>query len=286
MSRSRPTAGDRIVDAAVAGIRERGISVGLEGISLEEAIATSGVSRATAYRHWPNRTEFLRAVLVRVVHEARLEPEGLDDLDVIRAFVGARRDQLATDAGRRSIVVECLRIAAEADFRRLATSREWRDYLALRATCSSLPDSELRTTVTAELAAAERAFATHRAAVYSRLPRLLGYRLVPPLTDDVGFEVMAEAMGALMTGLVVRTAVAEDTKYFRGQAFGSSVESDWTSTSYALVAALLSYLEPDASIEWNPERVTASIAQFREIEKGIKAIRGTRRPVSPPVIRR
>jgi AcrR family transcriptional regulator len=271
MSRERPTAGDRIVDAAIARIRERGISVGLDGISLEEAIAASGVSRATAYRHWPNRTEFLRAVLVRVVREARLVPEGEEEIEAIRRFLIPRRAQFATEAGRRTVVVECLRISVDADFRRLATSREWRDYLALRATCSSLPEGDLRTTVTAELAAAERSFAAHRATVYSRLPRLLGYRLVPPLSEQRGFELMAATMGALMTGLVVRAAVAEEVKPFRIRAFGSSLRSEWTSTSYGLVSTFLSYLEPDPTIEWSAERTTASIEQLKEIAKVIEA---------------
>jgi AcrR family transcriptional regulator len=278
MRRSRSTAGDRVLDAAVARIREQGISVGLDGISLEEAIAASGVSRATAYRRWPNRTEFLRAVLVRVVHEAHLEPEGPGEVDAIRGFIEAHRDVFGTDAGRRTIVVECLRISAEADFRRLATSREWRDYLALRATCGSLPTVELRATLTAELAAAERAFVTHRATVYSRLPRLLGYRLVPPLTDELGFEVMAGVMGALMTGFVVRSALDVQTRSFRVRAFGSSVESDWTTTTYGLAAALLAYLEPDPSVDWNPQRAAESLAMLPELEAAVEAIRngGTR----------
>lgn len=282
MTRPRPTAGDRIVEAALARIHERGISVGLDGISLEEAIAASGVSRATAYRHWPSRNDFLREVLVRVVRDAHLEPEGTEEIDAIRAFVRTHRRQIGTDAGRRTMVVECLRIAVDADFRRLAESREWRDYLALTATCSSLPEGDLRATVTAELAAAERSFVTHRATVYSRLPQLLGYRLVPPLTGQPGFEVMAEAMGALMTGLVVRASMARDTASFRARAFGSSVTADWTSTSYALVAGLLSYLEPDPGVEWNAERIAATIAQFRDLTEVIEAGRGRLSAGDPP----
>jgi AcrR family transcriptional regulator len=275
VSRERPTAGDRIVEAALARVHERGISVGLDGISLEEAIAASGVSRATAYRHWPSRVEFLRAVLIRVVHDAHLEPEGTEELDTLRAFVDANRRLLRTETGRRTIVVEGLRISVDADYRRLAASREWRDYLALTATCQGLPEGDLRSTVTAELAAAERIFVRHRAEVYARLPKLLGYRLVAPLADGHGFAVMSEAIGALMTGLVVR-ATADETSY-RARAFGSSMESEWTSTSYALVAALLSYLEPDPTVVWSRERIAASIDTFREISDLVEATRGSAR---------
>jgi AcrR family transcriptional regulator len=273
MHRSRPDAGDRIVDAAVARLHEQGITVALDGISLEEAIAASGVSRATGYRRWPNRAEFLREVLVRVVRAAQLEPEGHEELDAIRTMVTAQRDGFSTATGRRTVAIEGLRIAADADYRRLATSREWRDYLALRATCDGLRDRELRDTLTGELRTAEREFARHRAAVYSQLPRLLGYRLVPPLTGELGFTVMAETMGALMTGLVVRAAVEETTPSFRGRAFGSSIESEWTTASYSLVAALVAYLEPDPAVEWDDERVAASIARFDELEDVIETSR-------------
>lgn len=271
MARSRPDAGDRIVEAAVATLRGRGVTVALDGISLEEAIAASGVSRATAYRRWPRRTEFLREVLVRVVRAARLTPEGPEELDVIRAVIEERRGEFGTASGRRTVVVECLRIAAEADRRRLVGSREWRDYLALRATCAGLPAGELRDVLTAELRDAERAFARHRAAVYARLSRLVGYRLAPPLAGEPGFAVLAEAMGALMTGLVVHATGGEPASPFRARAFGSAAEAEWTVASYAIVAALVSYLEPDPGVVWDEERVAASLAGFEELERIVAA---------------
>ncbi len=276
MSPQRPTAGDRVVQAAIRRIHERGVSVGLEGISLEDAIASSGVSRATAYRHWPSRADFLRAVLVQIVRETRLEPEGSQEIAAIRGFVKGHREDATTEAGRRTIVVESLRIAMEADFGRLASSREWTDYLALRATCTSLPHDELRDTVTGEIAAAERRFALHRASVYARLPQLMGYRLVPPLAGPSGFEVMADAMGALMTGLVVRASVAPDGSCFRARAFGSSVAAEWTHTAYALVATFLSFLEPDPELEWTEERVLAAVAAFEDLTDVIESARQPR----------
>lgn len=256
---------DKVIDAAVAQVRECGVTLGLDGISLEEAIAASGVARATAYRHWPNRAAFLREVLLRIVHETTLLPEGPEEIGALREFISAHQGEFATETGRRTLVVESLRIAFEADFQRLATSREWRDYLALRATCGTLPDSGLRTAVTAELAAAERSFAAHRAAVYSRFPELLGYRLTTPSAGGAGFELMSQAMGALMTGLVVRASANAESASFQARAFGSSLESGWTGTTYALVAAMLSYLEPDPSVQWTTTRIAASIALFDEL---------------------
>lgn len=70
----RADAAARVVDAAVAQVRRRGVSVALDRIGLEEAIAASGVARATAYRRWPSRQEFLREVLVQVVRQTGAGP--------------------------------------------------------------------------------------------------------------------------------------------------------------------------------------------------------------------
>jgi AcrR family transcriptional regulator len=264
-----------VIDAAIAQVRRDGVAVSLDRISLEDAIAASGVPRATAYRRWPSKREFLREVLIQVVRQTRLDPESDQDLGALRDLVQAHRDEFGTAQGRRTFVVESLRIAADSDYRRLAGSREWRNHLALRATCDSLPTGELRDVITAELADAERAFAGRRATVYARLPAALGYRLVPWLDQPTGFAVMAAAAGALLTGLVVRPGLAQETA-FRGKAFGSAVEAEWTTESYALVALILSYLEPDPAVDWTPARVAAAFDVWDEFEQEVRRLRGDR----------
>ncbi|MEZ0446559.1 TetR/AcrR family transcriptional regulator [Cellulomonas sp. ICMP 17802] len=266
-------AGGRVLDAAVDLIRQRGLTVGLDHISLEEAIAASGVSRATAYRHWPTKADFLRQVLLRVVRDAELEPESDADIAAIRDLVAQHRDILATPEGRRTLVVESLRVATEGDFRRLAGSTAWRDHLALRATCSSLPPGELRDTVAAELARSERAFTERRARVYARLPGVVGYRLVPWLDPGTGFTLMAEATGALMSGLVARAAIVPPRPPALMRALGSATQSSWTTESYAVVATVLSYLEPDPDVVWDEQRVDAAIDRSFDLENEARRLR-------------
>lgn len=265
---SRPDARDRIVDAAVARLRERGLSVALDGISLEEAIADSGVSRATAYRRWPGRAEFTRAVLVRVVRSVRVEPETEEEIQEIRAVLERHRSRVGTEAGRRTVIVEALRVACEADHRRMTRDRSWRDYLALRVTCDGLPDEELRRSLLAELRATEQAFTKQRAAVYSRIPELLGYRLPPPLTGEEGFLMMAETLGSFMAGFILDAAAGSEPSRFRARALGSEVESEWSTVSYGLTAALLGYLEPDPEAVWDPERAEARLQEIWSASRG------------------
>ncbi len=67
--------GQRLVDTAVARIRAEGLTVSLEHLGLEWMIAEAGVSRATAYRHWPTKAAFLSEVLLTVGRTTHLEGE-------------------------------------------------------------------------------------------------------------------------------------------------------------------------------------------------------------------
>ncbi|MGO1590983.1 MAG: TetR/AcrR family transcriptional regulator [Ancrocorticia sp.] len=254
---TRPDARDRVVDAAVRSLRTRGISVGLEGISLEDAIKDSGVSRATAYRRWPNRAEFTREVLIRVVRAAQLEHEAQPEIEQLRTLLEHHRDSHGAATNRHTLIVEALRISTGADHQRLASSQEWRDYLALRLTCGGLTDPDLRTALTRELRATEQEFIRHRTRVYSHLPILTGYRFRIPLPDQEAFALLAETMGALMTGLVLDASTGVQSDPFSARAFGSETEAEWTPASYALTSALLAQMEPDPQADWNAERALA-----------------------------
>lgn len=256
-------AAELIVEAALARVHARGLSVAVDQISLEQAIADSGVPRATGYRRWPNRVDFQREVLLRVARDVRLEPEGEAEVTAIVELIEGHTQNLLTPDGRRTVVVESLRLAAEADYARLAQSRAWRDHLALRATWASLPPGEVRTVVGEELAEAESRFECQRAQVYARLPGVMGYRLAAWLRPEEGFRLMSKAVGALMTGLLIRSGPTPPRESFRLRAFGSGVEAEWTPESYALVSVLLAFLEPDPGIAWDEARVREALAGAR-----------------------
>ena len=46
------------------------------------------------------------------------------------------------------------------------------------------------------------------------------------------------------------------------RALGSTTESPWTTESYAVVATVLSYLEPDPDVVWDDGRVETAIARL------------------------
>ena len=170
---------ERVLNTALSQITEHGMTVSLEHLSLEEIIRASGVSRASAYRIWPNKQRFLADVLVSAVRATRLEVDSQAEVAQLTALLDAN-PSFATDAQvRRDVIVEGLRISIQADFERIASSPQWATYLALNATCRGLADSSLREEVATALAEMQEVFIDHRSAVYARLPPLLGYRLVP-----------------------------------------------------------------------------------------------------------
>lgn len=266
---------ERLIRAAVSHIEREGMTVGLEHLSLERIIDESGVSRATAYRHFPRKSEFLTEVLTTVVLSTRLEGETPAEVADLLSLIADRQHTLGSPQGRRDLVVEALRRASQADFDRVATSPQWRTYLALHATSQGLPDGELRREVLAALAETESRFTEHRAVVYTRLADILGYRLVPPLVAPQGFDVMADAAGALMTGLVVRalTRPEDAARAFRGAAHGSSEVADWSWPAHHLVGLLLGHLEPDPDVVWGAAQLERSAATLAEMLQALSEMR-------------
>ncbi len=200
--------GRRMLDAALALIAERGMSVSLEHLSLEEIIHAAGVARTSVYRRWPYKDLFFSDLLVELAHATTLG-QGYGVMPAVIADHLAA--QLPRPAGvdpeqdRVDFFVELLRAMSVADFEEISASHQWRTYIALHATHLGLPDGELRRQVGAALAAAERRLTDSRTNVVRRLAPLVGYRLIGNLADpDGAYRLLSLALGAVTTGFVVK----------------------------------------------------------------------------------
>lgn len=257
---------ERMLTTACDQLDTEGVTVGFENISMERVIAEADVSRASAYRRWPTRHEFLTDVLVAAVSRTPLPPETEADILALHRLVASYRDRLLTAQGRRDLIVRGLQLASDADIRRLLASRRWQNHLALAATHRGLPDGELKTSVGRAIAAAERRMLDRRAEVYEHLPALLGYRLVPPLKGSEGFRVMSSAAGVMMTGILLRSHADPSwlDERMSLQPFGTSEPADWSLPEFHLVGAFLSHFEPDPDVTWDDERLVAALRLFDE----------------------
>lgn len=258
--------------AALALVDEHGLTVSLEHLSLEDVIARAGVSRTSAYRRWPYKDLFFSELLVAVADGTELAAEPPAFLDELDALIHST--PLDSLQGRRDLVVEGFRRSLDGDLRRLTDSPRWRTYLALAATVTSLPAGEVRDAAAAAVAAAEQRFNDRRTAIYERMAGIIGYRLQAGTT----FPLLARAMGAAMTGFVVKCllnpAILDETESLAP--FGSSRPAAWSAPVHAMTATLLAYLEPDPAADWSPSGMAARLAHWRalaaEIRDGLAAI--------------
>ncbi|MGN8244480.1 TetR/AcrR family transcriptional regulator [Cellulomonas soli] len=237
----------RMLAAAVDLLGERGVTVGLDGIQLEDVIRRADVSRTSAYRRWPTRDAFLADVLLEVARgtdlpgiSARVTAEAGPVLDPRTVDVGSVE-------GRRELFVELLRLTFQADLEGTLASPQFSAYLALRAAFAGVPEQGLRDALAAELLVSERAAVARGAVILSGAAHLLGYRLVAPLTAPDGFSVVARAISAMTTGFVI--AAQADPALVHGtqqQApFGARRTAAWSVPTFALAGLVLSHLEPD-----------------------------------------
>lgn len=248
----------RMLGVAVDRIAREGMTVGLDGLRMEKVIKEAGVSRATAYRRWPSRDQFVADVLVEVVRRTSLIPERPDDLRRLVELVETHAEGLLTTDGRRALVVEALRVSVDSDVRRLLDSPQVRTFISLSATYQGLPDGAVRDAVGSALRDTEQSFIRRRSEVYANLAALVGYRLRP---GSAGLDALASAAGLMMTGILVRALPDRAWLDERVEAapFGGAAAS-WSEPERLLVGLLLTEIEPDPALEWDVD----TIDQFRE----------------------
>lgn len=260
----------RTLAAAVALVSEHGLTVSLEHISLEDVIRRADVSRSSAYRRWPYKHEFVNDLLVELARGNRL---GLDlgasaaAIQTVLDTHGARPRSAAT---RRSLVVDLLRAAMEADFESACRSPEHRSYLAVRAAFAGLPAGPTRSAVAEAIAAREAHLVRLRAAMYARTAGLVAYRLAAPLQAPSGFDVMARAVSATFTGMLIAVDAEPALRREREShaLFGSSRGAAWSVAVRALVGVALAYVEPDPACQWDGAGLQRLSGEVRALDVG------------------
>jgi AcrR family transcriptional regulator len=260
----------RMLDAAAGLIADRGMSVSLEHLSLEEIIQAAGVARSSVYRRWPYKDLFFSDLLVELASATALAQGWSGMVSVVEEFLA---DELARPRGgapeqdRIDFVVEFLRVIAAVDFAQVADSHQWRTYIALHATHLGLPHGELRRQVGAALARSERRLTELRATILRRFAPLAGYRLIGRPDPEEGFRMMSVAVGAAVTGLIVKSFADADLAGAtrRLAPFGTSRPADWTDAQLVQVHLFLSYLEPDPEVSWSGENLRALAHGVREL---------------------
>jgi AcrR family transcriptional regulator len=253
--------GRRMLAAAVGMIAERGMSVSLEHLSLEEIIQAAGVARSSVYRRWPFKDLFFSDLLVELANGPVLSR---DNATVARVLAEHLARELARPQGadpeqdRVDFFVELLRVVFDLDIAQVLGSAQWRTSIALHATLLGLPDGPLRRQIGTALAGAEEQLTAWWLQVARRVVPAAGYRLVGgPVDPEPGYRRLALAASALITGLVMKASVAprlvEDRMSLAP--FGTTRTGEWSAVTLAEVGLYLAHLEPDPAVRWTRERI-------------------------------
>jgi AcrR family transcriptional regulator len=245
---------DRMLQSAIAMINETGLTVSLDHISFEDVVRNAGVSRSTAYRHWPYKDLFFSDLIMELA--ATASPAIIqDEVQLMKRVLNQHLDWLETAERRHGLILELIRQLAALDFQAIFASPAWRTYLALHAAFSGLTDGELRDHVQAALAQAEAIRTAQVARAWQQLAGLFGYRLRPELATS--FDTLATLLSANMRGLVITALSTPDIagRVTVASPFGAAGKDQWSLAAIGIASLAMAFLEPDPATEWNDQRL-------------------------------
>ncbi|WP_369045518.1 TetR/AcrR family transcriptional regulator [Sinomonas sp. P10A9] len=231
-----------LLGKAVELLRPTGLTVSLEHLNLEELIRSAGVPRSSVYKAFGNKDAFFRELMIRLIETMEISGSDLDPglAQRIQATAHAHGSRLGTPAGRREVGREIIRLSVKKNYESVRTSTEWRTYIALSATVSSL-DPTSRTAVVDALARAESRTTAARSAAFDQLLPLLGLKF------RVGLDArqLATVAAAIVNGLAQRSLVnpeVVDTPVVLPGIDGDPVE--WHLSAVGVMAVLDEMTEP------------------------------------------
>lgn len=245
---------ERMMAAALDGIRAKGLSVSVDHFNLEELIRQAGVARSAVYRKWPSKELFFAQFVREVAARNRFAARGVDDnlVSGLQQVVSNRVDDLETTQGRRAVLVELGRLGADENFRNVRTSKEFQTHIAMVATLGSLDDGDFSDEIRESLAQVESKHFEQMVNLYELLGRVVGYKPC----QGVSFRSIAIQCGAVVQGFAVyantnKTDVVDD--HVECDPFGVGQTSLWSKVAIAFTAVLLANVELDQSDTFRPK---------------------------------
>lgn len=197
----------RVLDTGLGILRETGLTVSFEHLRMEELIRAAGVPRSSVYRVWPDKEAFVADLIVELLQPTELQGAAFDPLtlEVARRVVDSHRHLLADAEGRRRLLHETIRQAAERNFHAVLGSITWKTYTVLAVTVPTLAEPH-RERVLATLREAETHFVERMSEFYESLMPVFRMRLKPGIT----MRQFAIAGAAAVEGLAERHPVTPD----------------------------------------------------------------------------
>jgi len=200
----------RVLDAAADLLADGAVSVGLHQLNMEELIRRVGVPRSSAFAAFGGKDQLLSALMLRL-----LEPRGPHPDRLLRRppSRSRRRSSSSTPtpgrparrtrpAGIERVLQESVRRAIGQNVLDTMASTEWKNYMALSVSVSSLPLDQ-QAEVRRALAASETRFLAEIADIYQRVLARVGREPAPGVT----WLQIAAAGASLIEGMASKRLV-------------------------------------------------------------------------------
>ncbi len=246
----------RMLQSSTRHVETVGLTLGASAALVESLSADAGVTGKQFAQVWSSPEEFLVDLFCELANQARADRADTETLLTTWQYLSVRVDDLRSSEGRRRVLVDVIRTAAEYNFNVVTASSKWRTYAALSTTIMSWPEGGARTRVLDALRASEASFIETMEGFYRNVLPTIGYRLKPGFHND--YQPFVVAAASVIEGLgTVRASVPvllED--HF--ELSGDNGAETWSVASLAFMGVVDAFIEPDP--EFVPEDAIARLS--------------------------
>jgi len=246
-----------VLQSATQYVETVGLTLGINAGLIEQLANEAGVTVKQFHKVWSSPEAFLADLFTELANQAQIDRADTQTLLTTWQYLGMRSDDLRTPEGRRRLLFDIIRTAAEYNFDVVTASGKWRTYAALSTTILSWPEGEGRTRVLDALRASELAFVETMENFYRNVLPMLGHRLRLGFNNDYQPFVVAAASVIEGLGIVRSTVPALVGAHFEFPGDEGAVDS-WSVAALAYIGVLDAFFEPDP--DFVPEEAIARLS--------------------------
>lgn len=235
----------RVLKRASDYVDDVGLTLSVDARQIALFSSDAGVTSKQFAKVWPTPEDFLTDLFCELANQAQIDRADTETLLTTWQYISMRSDDLRSAEGRRSVLIDVIRTAAEYNFSVVTASNRWRTYAALSTTIMSWPEGEARTRVIDALRASELSFVETMESFYRNVLPTLGFHLKPEFHND--YQPFVIAAAAVIEGLgIVRASVPALVEAHFSFPSAAGPET-WSVAALAFIGVLDAFFEADTA---------------------------------------